>query len=48
MMTFKSFATIQEIFDLLVARFETEPPEGLTEVEQADWKQQKQEPIRAR
>lgn len=48
MMTFKSFATVAEIFDELVARFNILPPEGLNEQEYAEWVKVKQEPIRMR
>ena len=48
MLTFKSFMSLDELFDLLVKRFWIEPPEGLTPEELEDWTKQKQVMIRLR
>ncbi|KAF9485897.1 ras GEF [Pholiota conissans] len=48
LMTYKSFTTLNEFFDLLVARFRIQPPENLTPAERADWGQQKQQIIQMR
>lgn len=48
MITFKSFMDLDELFELLVARFWIEPPPDLTPEEHADWVKQKQVMIRLR
>lgn len=48
LMTYKSFTTTNELFDLLVARFWTQPPEGITPAELDEWKRLKQHVVRAR
>ncbi|KAI0689705.1 ras guanine nucleotide exchange factor domain-containing protein [Cytidiella melzeri] len=48
LITFKSFMTLDELFDLLVQRFWIEPPENLTPEELEDWTKQKQTSIRLR
>ena len=48
LMTYKSFTTIDEVFDLLVARFRIQPPEKLTQLEQEDWCKLKQHVIQVR
>ena len=48
MITFKSFMTLDELFDLLVQRFWIQPPESLTPAELEDWTKQKQVMIRLR
>lgn len=48
MMTFKSFMTLDELFDLLVQRFWIQPPDTLTPDELEDWKKKKQVMIRLR
>ncbi len=47
-MTFKSFTNLDELFDLLVARFEIKPPDGLTHLEYEDWKIKLQARVRIR
>ena len=47
-MTFKSFTNLDELFNLLVARFEIRPPDGLTQSEYEDWKLQLQARVRIR
>ncbi|KAG8955877.1 hypothetical protein FRC04_006324 [Tulasnella sp. 424] len=46
--TFKSFTTVDELFDLLVARFNIPEPAGLKPDEQKQWVEKKQVPIRFR
>ncbi|KAG6819993.1 hypothetical protein H0H93_006696 [Arthromyces matolae] len=48
LMTFKSFMTVNELFDLLVARFRIEPPHDLKPDELEDWQKQKKLPIQIR
>ena len=48
MITFKSFMTLDELFELLVQRFWIEPPDGLSNEEHEDWTKQKQQMIRLR
>ncbi len=48
MMTFKSFATIDQVFDMLVERYNIQPPEGLSQSEIEDWAKQKKTPIKLR
>ena len=48
MITFKSFMDLDELFELLVARFWIEPPPNLTPQEYEDWVKQKQVMIRLR
>lgn len=48
MITFKSFMELDELFELLVARFWIEPPVNLTHEELDDWTKQKQVKIRLR
>lgn len=49
MITFKTFTSTPELIDLLVARFEKEPPEGLNDPEElTDWKRNWQDPVRGR
>ena len=46
--TFKSFATVDEVFEALVQRFHIACPGSLTENQVDEWKQKKQTPIRIR
>ncbi|KAK7682391.1 hypothetical protein QCA50_014596 [Cerrena zonata] len=48
LMTFRSFMTLQDLFDLLVTRFWIQPPPNLNPTELADWKKLKQHVIRMR
>ncbi len=48
MITFKSFMTLDELFELLVQRFWVERPENLTLEELDTWTKQKQVMIRLR
>lgn len=47
-MTYKSFVTLDELFDLLVQRFNIEPPGALTPTELGDWAKLKQHVIQVR
>jgi son of sevenless-like protein len=48
LMTFKSFTTVDEFMDLLIARFRIQPPEGLTPAEHEEWAKLKQHIIQIR
>ncbi|KAF5318244.1 hypothetical protein D9611_014672 [Ephemerocybe angulata] len=48
LMTFKSFTTVDELVDLLIARFRIQPPEGLTGAEREEWGKLKQHIIQIR
>ncbi|CAE6501866.1 unnamed protein product [Rhizoctonia solani] len=48
LMTYKSFTTTKELFQLLVERFRIQPPDGLTPAELEDWTERKQKPARVR
>ncbi|KAF8073629.1 ras guanine nucleotide exchange factor domain-containing protein [Lyophyllum atratum] len=48
LMTFKSFTTVNELFDLLVARFRIEAPPDLKPNEREEWGKLKQHPIQMR
>jgi len=47
-MTYKSFTTLDELFDLLVARFRIQPPEQLSVSERDEWARFKQQTIQLR
>ncbi|PVF94083.1 hypothetical protein CPB86DRAFT_65440 [Serendipita vermifera] len=48
MMTFKSFATIDQVFDMLVERYNIKPPEDLTPEQLQEWTTAKKTLIRLR
>ncbi|KAF5382528.1 hypothetical protein D9615_002804 [Tricholomella constricta] len=48
LMTFKSFTTLDELVDLLAARFRIEPPPELKTNEREEWGKLKQHPIQIR
>ncbi|KAF8505355.1 ras guanine nucleotide exchange factor domain-containing protein [Hysterangium stoloniferum] len=48
LLTFKSFSTVDEVFDSLVKRFYLQSPEGLTPEEVKVWTEQKQQFVRFR
>jgi len=48
LLTYRSFTTARELFELLVRRFNIQPPEGLTQAEYEEWREQKQKLIRVR
>jgi son of sevenless-like protein len=47
-MTFHSFTTSREVITQLIARYNVNPPEGLTDDELRIWQERKQRPIRLR
>ena len=47
-MTYKSFTTVDELFDLLVKRFSIQPPPNLTPQELSEWEQLKKRLIQIR
>lgn len=48
LLTYRSFTTARELFELLVIRFGIQPPEGLNPQDYEVWRQKKQSPIRFR
>jgi son of sevenless-like protein len=48
LLTYRSFTTARELFELLVKRFAIQPPEGLNQAEYELWRGQKQKPVRFR
>jgi son of sevenless-like protein len=48
LLTYRSFTTARELFELLVRRFTIQPPEGLTQADYEAWRDRKQKPIRLR
>ena len=48
LMTFKSFMTVDELFDLLARRFWIAPPPNLSQSELEEWAKWKQNIIRVR
>ncbi|KAI0393975.1 ras GEF [Xylariaceae sp. FL0594] len=48
LLTYRSFTTARELFQLLVQRFSIQPPEGLQASEYDTWRDRKQKPIRFR
>lgn len=48
LLTYRSFTSARELFELLVKRFNLQPPEGLTQPEYDQWTNQKQKLIRFR
>ena len=48
MMTFKSFMTVDDLCELLMARFWIEAPSELTSEELEDWEKRKQMMVRLR
>lgn len=47
-MTYKSFTTLDDLFNLLVKRFNISPPDDLTPKESEEWKKLKQYVIQMR
>jgi son of sevenless-like protein len=47
-MTYRSFTTLDTLFDLLVQRFWIQPPDGLKPEELEEWKKLKQHIIQMR
>ncbi|KAJ3793863.1 ras guanine nucleotide exchange factor domain-containing protein, partial [Lentinula aff. detonsa] len=48
LMTFKSFTTLDELFDLLVERFRIDPPPGLTPLQLRSWTSRKKNIVQFR
>ena len=48
LITYKSFTTASELFELLVKRFSIQPPRGISEEDCKTWVDKKQKPIRMR
>jgi len=48
LLTYRSFTTARELFELLVKRFNIQPPEGLSQGEFEQWRDRKQKLIRFR
>lgn len=48
LLTYRSFTTARELFELLVHRFGIQPPEGLSPADYEVWRERKQSPIRFR
>ncbi|KAI1180254.1 ras GEF [Nemania sp. FL0916] len=48
LLTYRSFTTARELFELLVKRFNIQPPEGLQSGDYDQWRDRKQKPIRFR
>ena len=48
LMTYKSFTTLDEFFELLVQRFFIQPPDGLNSRELDEWRKLKQHVIQMR
>lgn len=48
LLTYRSFTTARELFELLVLRFNIQPPEGLSLSDMEVWGERKQTPIRFR
>ncbi|GBB90672.1 hypothetical protein RclHR1_01770020 [Rhizophagus clarus] len=48
LLTYRSFCSTDDFFDMLVKRFMIQPPEGLTQLELEVWQEKKQTPVRLR
>ncbi|EXJ78747.1 hypothetical protein A1O1_09149 [Capronia coronata CBS 617.96] len=48
LLTYRSFTSASELFELLVKRFNLQPPAGLTRDEFSIWEEHKQKPVRFR
>jgi son of sevenless-like protein len=48
LLTYRSFTTARELFQLLVKRFQIQPPEGMAQADYDTWRDRKQKPIRFR
>lgn len=48
LLTYRSFTEARELFELLVKRFEIQPPEGMAPGDYEIWRDRKQKPIRFR
>lgn len=48
LMTYRSFATAEEVLNLLIRRYQLQPPPGLTPEQLKDWAERKQKPVKLR
>jgi son of sevenless len=48
LLTYRSFTTATELFEMLVKRFSLQPPRGISQEEYRNWAEKKQKPIRFR
>ena len=48
LLTYRSFTTASELFEMLVKRFSTQPPRGISQDDYNTWVEKKQKPIRFR
>jgi len=48
LLTYRSFTSARELFELLVERFQIQPPEGMANSDYEMWRDRKQKPIRFR
>ena len=48
LLTYRSFTTASELFEMLVRRFSIQPPRGISEDDYKTWADKKQKPIRLR
>jgi son of sevenless-like protein len=48
LLTYRSFTTASELFEMLVKRWEIQPPEGLSQEDYQTWVEKKQKPIHYR
>ena len=48
LLTYRSFTTAAELFEMLVRRFSIQPPRGISQDEYRTWAEKKQKPIRFR
>ncbi|RDL39749.1 Cell division control protein-like protein Cdc25 [Venustampulla echinocandica] len=48
LLTYRSFTNARELFEYLVRRFQTQPPEGMAQGDYEMWRDRKQKPIRFR
>ena len=48
LLTYRSFTEARDLFELLVRRFEIQPPEGMPQSDYDTWRDRKQKPIRFR
>jgi son of sevenless-like protein len=48
LLTYRSFTTARELFEMLVKRFQIQPPEGMAQAHYDTWRDRKQKPIRFR
>ncbi len=48
LLTYRSFTSARELFELLLQRFQIQPPEGMAQSDYEIWRDRKQKPIRFR